>query len=87
MKENIEERTILTARHIADSHQTIRYTADMFGISKSTLHHDISSRLEKIDGRLFDRVKEVLEENFSSKHIRGGEATKRACKKAREMGE
>ena len=84
MRENIEERTILAAGHIVDFNHTIRQTARVFGISKSTLHHDISRRLKSIDKSLYIRVKNILGHNFSVKHIRGGEATKSVYLKKKE---
>ena len=77
MKAYIKERTLQTARYIADSHQTIRKTAKVFNLSKSTVHNDISKRLPKADSELYDRVKDILGENFAEKHIRGGQATQR----------
>ncbi len=76
MKEDLVERVILVATHIYQTHDTIRKTATIYGLSKSTIHHDVSTKLKNIDFGLFLKVKKILDENFSQKHIRGGEATK-----------
>ncbi len=77
MKTYIEKRTLLVANYILDTHETIRKTAEVFNLSKSTVHHDLAMRLQKIDKGLFFEVKKILDFNFSEKHIRGGESTKR----------
>lgn len=73
---SIEERVIELAHYIIDSKDTVRGTAKKFGISKSTVHKDLSQRLEKINPGLFSEVREVLDENKAERHIRGGMATK-----------
>jgi putative DeoR family transcriptional regulator (stage III sporulation protein D) len=65
------------SNYIYETKATVRQAAKVFGVSKSTIHKDITERLSKIDGQLADRVKEVLEYNKAERHIRGGEATKR----------
>lgn len=77
MKSYIKERTLQVAGHIFETKDTIRRTAKIFNLSKSTVHNDISKRLKKIDGNLFFEVQKVLNENFSQKHLRGGEATRK----------
>lgn len=77
MKETtIEERSINLAKYIIDSKDTVRGTAKKFGISKSTVHKDITERLKKINPSLADEAKKVLEVNKAERHIRGGEATR-----------
>ena len=76
MEQNIAERTLEEANYILDSKDTIRGTADKFGMSKSTVHIDVSKRLKKIDKKLYEKIKKILEINFNQKHIRGGESTK-----------
>ena len=76
MKEDIRERVYMLASHILETHDTVRKTASIFGFSKSTVHHDVSTKLQTIDFSLFKQVKDILEENFAEKHLRGGEATK-----------
>ena len=76
MKAHIEERTIQLAEYILDNKATVRDTAKKFGISKSTVHKDLTERLENIDSSLAGQVREVLDLNKSERHIRGGMATK-----------
>ena len=76
MKGIVEERAVTLGNYIAESGDTVRQTAKKFGISKSTVHKDVSSRLQKINPSLYLDVKKVLEINKSERHIRGGIATK-----------
>lgn len=78
MKEisSIEERAIVLAQYIIDSKDTVRGAAKKFGVSKSTVHKDIASRLLKINYSLAMEVRKVLDENKAERHIRGGMATK-----------
>lgn len=78
---SIEERAINLAHYIIDSKDTVRGTAKKFGISKSTVHKDLSQRLEKINLDLFTSVREILDENKAERHIRGGLATKKKYEK------
>lgn len=73
---SIEERAVNLAHYIIDSKDTVRGAAKKFGISKSTVHKDVSERLCKINPVLASEVREVLEENKAERHIRGGMATK-----------
>ena len=71
MKNNtIEERAILLAQYIIDSKDTVRGTAKKYGISKSTVHKDVSERLSKINPSLAHAVRLVLDENKAERHIR-----------------
>ena len=76
MKEYIEERAVAIANYIIDSNATVRQTAKKFGISKSTVHKDVTDRLEHINPSLAARARIVLDINKSERHIRGGMATK-----------
>lgn len=76
MKEYIEERAIELAHYIIEKKTTVRAAAKKFGISKSTVHKDVTERLMKIKPDLADEVRVILEENKAERHIRGGEATK-----------
>ena len=78
---SIEERALKLARYIIDSKDTVRGTAKKFGISKSTVHKDLSQRLENINHSLYLEVREVLDENKAERHIRGGLATKKKYEK------
>ena len=73
----IEERVLEEAQYIENTHETIRKTAEIYGVSKSTVHHDIAVKLKKINYRLYVSTRKVLQENFDEKHIRGGIATKK----------
>ena len=73
---SIEERAVNIAHYIIDSKDTVRGAAKKFGISKSTVHKDVSERLCKINPGLALEVREILEENKAERHIRGGMATK-----------
>lgn len=73
---SIEERAIELAQYIIETKETVRGTAKKFGISKSTVHKDVSDRLLKINPNLAKEVREVLDENKAERHIRGGMATK-----------
>jgi putative DeoR family transcriptional regulator (stage III sporulation protein D) len=76
LKTNIEERACDLAVYIIESKATVRSAAKKFGISKSTVHKDLSERLENINRPLYLQVKEVLEFNKAERHIRGGLATR-----------
>lgn len=76
MWEYIEERIIKCAEYIVETGCTVRTCSARFGISKSTVHKDVSERLRLIDKDLYEEVREVLEKNLSERHIRGGIATK-----------
>ena len=76
MKGYIEERVVELANYIIDKKTTVRAAAKKFGISKSTVHKDVTERLNKVKPELADDVRNVLEENKAERHIRGGEATK-----------
>ena len=76
MKDYIEERVLEVAQYIIDSKATIRKTAKVFGVSKSTIHKDVTERLKEINPSLAKEVKNVLDKNKSERHIRGGLATK-----------
>lgn len=73
---SIEERAVELAQYIIDSKDTVRGTAKKFGISKSTVHKDVSERLLKINKPLAIEVRAILDENKAERHIRGGMATK-----------
>lgn len=73
---SIDERAIELAQYIIDSKDTVRGAAKNFGISKSTVHKDVSERLKKINPSLARQVRIILDENKAERHIRGGMATK-----------
>ena len=71
-----EERIITFANYILDNNTTIRATANAFQVPKSTVHHDLSTKLKYINYSLYLQVKKLLEHNFNVKHLHGGESTK-----------
>lgn len=81
MRKRIEERVIEVAHYIIDSKDTVRGSAKKFGVSKSTIHKDVSQRLEKINKALYIEVRKILDENKAERHIRGGLATKKKYEK------
>ncbi len=82
MKGNMEERAERLAQYIIENRTTVRAAAQKFGISKSTVHKDISERLPQFNRVLYQQVKEVLEVNKAQRHIRGGIATRKKYKGA-----
>ena len=80
MKENIEERACSLAVYMIENRATVRAAAKKFGISKSTVHKDLSERLAVSNRPLYLQVKQVLEVNKAERHIRGGIATRKKYK-------
>jgi len=76
LKDYIENRVYEVAQYILDTNCTVRAAAKKFEVSKSTVHKDVSYRLQYIDSGLYRQVKSVLENNLKERHIRGGIATK-----------
>lgn len=76
LKNYIEERALEIARYIIDNNATVRQAAKQFGISKSTVHKDITSRLMQISPSMAAEARKVLDRNKSERHIRGGLATR-----------
>ena len=77
MQTNRDERACELARWIVENNATVRAAAKRFGISKSTVHKDLSERLRQIDRLLYEKVRLVLEQNKAERHLRGGDATRR----------
>lgn len=73
---NVEKRCIILGHYIVENNATVRQAASEYGISKSTVHNDVTKRLSVINPLLCSEVKEVLERNKAERHIRGGLATK-----------
>ncbi len=76
MKDYIEERAIEIAHYIIENNATVRQAAKKYGISKSSVHVDLTTRLESIDPSLAREARKVLDVNKAQRHIRGGLATK-----------
>ncbi len=80
MREDIEQRACDLAVYIIENQSTVRAAAKQFGISKSTVHKDISDRLPECNRPLYLQVKEVLDRNKAERHLRGGIATRKKYK-------
>jgi putative DeoR family transcriptional regulator (stage III sporulation protein D) len=76
MADTIEERACELAVYIIETGATVRTAAKRFGISKSTVHKDLSQRLPRCNKRLYAQVRQVLDTNKAQRHIRGGMATR-----------
>lgn len=74
---NVENRCVQLGNYIVETKATVRQAATIFGISKSTVHNDVTKRLSAINPSLSNEVKKVLDENKAQRHIRGGLATKK----------
>ena len=80
LENRIDDRCLELGEHIAKNSATIRATAKKFGVSKSTVHKDVSVRLRKLNPFLYGQVQKVLEVNKKERHIRGGIATRKKYK-------
>lgn len=87
MKDYIRKRVLDICNHILESKHTVRQSAIVFGVSKSTVHKDMIERLPLINKRLANKVRVVLEENKAERHIRGGEATRKKYKEHKDPAE
>ena len=76
LKDIVEERAVELGEYIVENKATVRAAAKRFGVSKSTVHMDVSKRLERVNPRLFMEVRQVLDVNKAQRHIRGGIATR-----------
>lgn len=77
MNKNIYDRVINESKYIIDTGSTVRKVAEVFGVSKSTVHNDIRKRLINVDKNLYEKVSSIFKYHTDIKHIRGGESTKR----------
>ena len=82
MRDSIQQRACDLAVYIIENRSTVRGAAKEFGISKSTVHKDLSDRLPHYNRSLYRQVKEILEQNKAERHIRGGLATQRKYQRA-----
>ncbi len=73
---SIKERCVILGRYLVDNKSTVRAVAGEFGVSKSTVHKDVTQVLKTVDSKLYAQVKEVLDINKQERHLRGGEATR-----------
>ena len=77
MQDYIERRVLEVSDYIIKSSSTVRQTASVFGVSKSTIHKDMTERLPRINDEKAKEVREILEINKAERHLRGGEATRK----------
>ncbi|MPN09667.1 Stage III sporulation protein D [bioreactor metagenome] len=87
MKDYIRKRVLDISNHILESKHTVRQTAAVFGVSKSTVHKDMIERLPIINKKTAAKVRTILEQNKAERHIRGGEATRQKYKSTKENDE
>lgn len=76
MNKNIINRTLKESEYILKTKKTIREIAKVFGVSKSTVHKDLSNRLVEIDANLCNQIKQILKQHIDTRHIKGGESTR-----------
>ncbi len=81
----LDDRAVRLGMYIAEHQATVRSTAAVFGISKSTVHKDITVRLPAVHAGLYAQVRGIIEKNKQERHIRGGLATKRRYEQARRQ--
>lgn len=77
MKDVIRKRVLEVGEYITETNNTVRQAAKIFGVSKSTIHKDLTERLPRINLELASQIRGILDKNKSERHLRGGEATKR----------
>ena len=80
MRDHIRRRVLEITDHMLQTRATVRQTARLFNVSKSTVHKDVTERLPSINKQLASAVKLILDQNKAERHIRGGEATRRNYK-------
>ena len=85
MNGNVEKRCVEVGKYIRDTGATVRQAGIVFGISKSTVHIDVTKRLYEVDRDLFEQVEKVLQGNKAERHIRGGNATKEKYSKNKNV--
>ena len=85
MKEFFDDRAVVLGEYIIDTGATVRATAKVFKISKSTVHKDVTERMEEINPTLAAKARKILDINKSERHIRGGMATKEKYHHLHEM--
>lgn len=85
MQNYIRKRAVKVAQHILQTSDTVRQTAEVFGISKSTVHKDVAERLPRISQEMANQVKDILDKNKAERHLRGGEATRKKYAMVNEL--
>ena len=84
MTDLMEDRACELGNYIVENRATVRAVAKKFGLSKSSVHKDVTSRLYWVDRSLYEQVRTVLEENKRERHLRGGAATREKYRKLQE---
>lgn len=84
MRDYIRKRVVDISHYIVEARATVRQAAVVFGVSKSTVHKDVTERLPRVSKELARKVKRVLDLNKAERHIRGGEATRRKYRRRRK---
>ncbi|MDS1029698.1 sporulation transcriptional regulator SpoIIID [Bacillota bacterium LX-D] len=80
MQDYIRQRVLEISHYIIESNSTVRQAANVFGVSKSTVHKDMTERLPEINEKIYLQVRNVLDQNKAERHLRGGEATRKKFK-------
>lgn len=83
MENSISKRVVDEANYMLKTKDTIRNIANIYNVSKSTVHKDLSERLKKIDENLSKSIENIMQEHIETRHIKGGETTKKLYKKDR----
>lgn len=86
MKDTMPDRAVILGKYILDTGATVRAAAKVFGVSKSTVHKDVTERLVKASPMLYESVRAVLDKNKEERHIRGGIATRNKYMEKRKQG-
>ncbi|MDD2568826.1 MAG: sporulation transcriptional regulator SpoIIID [Clostridia bacterium] len=84
MQDYIQKRVLEISNYILESQATVRQTASVFGVSKSTVHKDVTERLPLINEMIAVRVRDILENNKAERHLRGGEATRQKYRREKD---
>ena len=87
MTDTIDKRVMELAAYVLETGATVRAAAERFGVSKSTVHKDLTLRLEQADRMLWLRVRAVLDRNKAQRHLRGGEATRKKYQNAKRKAQ
>ena len=82
--DTIKQRVLTIGAYIAETSATVREAAALFGVSKSSVHKDMTERLENINPDLYEKVRKVLDINKAERHLRGGMATKEKYLKSKQ---
>lgn len=84
MRQNMEQRACDLARYMIENGATVRSAAKKFGVSKSTVHKDLSDRLPQFNRPLYQKVRKILDTNKAERHIRGGLATQEKYRRQKQ---